>query len=281
MTLDQLLTGLVYLVTVIVLLILGRLAHQLFHRGIDTKAELVDKDNLAYALSVAGYYIGLIMAIGGIMSGPALYWVDDIIAIMQYGLLAIVLLNISVIINDKLILSTFNNRKEIFEDQNAGTGIIEAANYLAVGMTLSGALSGVGGGFDTALAFWLLGQVGLIIGARIYNLILPFDVHAEVEKDNVAVGVAFAGVLFALGNIMRIATEGDFVSWQENVGEFAIFVAIGYILIPILRFVTDKILLPGQRLTQELVNQEVPNIGAGAIEASSYIIASFIIGWIF
>ena len=45
-----------------------------------------------------------------------------------YGLLTIILLNLSILINDKILLSGFSVKKEILEDQNAGTGVIEGAN---------------------------------------------------------------------------------------------------------------------------------------------------------
>ncbi|MCB0313827.1 MAG: DUF350 domain-containing protein, partial [Calditrichaeota bacterium] len=64
------------------------------------------------------------------------------------------------------------------------------------------------------------------------------DLHAEIEKDNVAVGVAFAGVLIAIGNIVRIGASGDFISWEYNLTTFFGFVLFGLILLPVLRFAT-------------------------------------------
>ena len=54
---------------------------------------------------------------------------------------------------------------------------------------------------------------------------------------------------------------------------------MGLILLPIIRFLSDKILIPGRSLTDEIVNQENPNVGAAFIEAFSYIGASFLIVW--
>jgi len=42
---------------------------------------------------------------------------------------------------------------------------------------------------------------------------------------------------------------------------------------------TDKVLLPTVKLTDEIANQEVPNVGAAYIEAFAYIAAAFIIYW--
>ncbi len=280
MSIDEVVTALIYIVSVFFLFFVGKFVYDKLNRRFVLREELLQKDNFAVALAVVGYYLGLVIAIGGILIGPSTYWVDDLVDILFYGVIAIVLLNLSAFINDKVILYKFDNVKEIVEDQNAGTGIIQAANHIAVGMIIYGAISGEGGDLITAAAFWILGQAVLIIASLLYNLITPFDVHDEIEKDNVAVGVAFAGMLIALGNVIRIGLAGDFISWQVNLSQFAGFVVFGLILLPVLRLVTDKVLLPGESLTKELVHQEKPNVGAGAIEAFSYIAASFLLGWV-
>lgn len=280
MTLDQIIAALLYLVSVFILFFIGKLVYGLFNRRIDLKDELVKKDNFALALAVTGYYFGLIIALGGVLASDSEGLMIDLAEIFFYGIISILLLNLSVYINDKVILSKFDNEKEIIEDQNAGTGIVEAANHIAIGMVIYGAMSGDYGGWHTAGVFWVLGQIVLIIASIVYRRILPFDLHAEIEKDNVAVGVAFAGVLIAIGNIVRIGAAGDFISWEYNLTTFFGFVLFGLILLPVLRFATDKVLLPGEKLTDELVNQEKPNVGAAALEAFSYIGASFLVGWV-
>lgn len=279
MTIDEIFTGLLYLAAVYLLFYIGKLVYSGFHRGFELKTELVKKDNFAMALAIAGYYFGLVIALGGVLSSESTGWMNDLIDIGFYGIISIFLLNLSIILNDKLILSEFDNRKEIIDDQNAGTGIVEAANHIAVGLIIFGAMSGEGD-LITASVFWLVGQAVLILAGIVYNAILPFDLHDEIEKDNAAVGIAFAGALVAIGNVIRIGAEGDFVSWSENLTVFAGFVGFGLLMLPLLRYATDKLLLPGENLSDELVNQENPNIGAGVIEAFSYIGASFLLGWV-
>lgn len=280
MTLDQTISGLIYLIAVFILFWLGKVVYGITNPRINLRDELVKKDNLAMALAVIGYYFGLIIALGGVLSSESAGLFIDLFEIFFYGIISIVLMNFSIKINDKIILSKFDNIKEIIDDQNAGTGVVEAANHIAVGMIIAGAMSGDYGGWATALTFWILGQAVLIVAGIVYAKILPFDLHEEIEKDNVAVGVAFAGVLIAIGNIVRIGSTGDFISWQQNLTTFFGFVIFGLVLLPILRFLTDKVLLPGEKLTDELVNQTKPNIGAGAVEAFAYIGASFLVGWV-
>lgn len=277
--LDALLTGLVYLAAVFVLLVVAKLVYDRLHPRFVLRHELFERDNLALALVVVGYYLGLVLALGGVLAGPSNGVVNDLIDLGLYGLLAIVLLNLSGWINDKLVMRRFSNEKEIIDDRNAGTGAIELGSHVANGLILAGALSGQGGGLLTALAFWAVGQAVLILAAWVYDAVTSFDLHAEIERDNVAVGVAFAGVLIALGNVVRLGVEGDFESWGGNLGELALYVGAGLVLLPVVRFVTDRLLVPGVSLSSELVQTDAPNVGAGAIEAFSYVAASMLLAW--
>jgi uncharacterized membrane protein YjfL (UPF0719 family) len=298
--------GIIYLVVCFVLFIIAKFTYHLLNTRINSTEELVKKDNAAFAVAMAGYYFGVIMAIGGALVGPNNWFLEEpfdlvenirilsqhVLDIFFYGILSIVLMNLSVIINDKVILYKFRNEDEIIRDQNAGTGAVEFASYTATGLIVFGAVSGDTtlvtnlyiwryelGGLFSALIFWILGQGVMVLAGVVYNAILPFDVHKEIEKDNVAAGIGFAGVLLALGNLIRVASMGNFISWQENILRFTYIVILGLVLLPVIRFGTDKILLPGEKLTDEIVNQEKPNIGAAFIEAMSYVGASFLIGW--
>ncbi|NOX36006.1 MAG: DUF350 domain-containing protein [Calditrichaeota bacterium] len=280
MTLDQVVTGIIYLVSVFILFVLGKLFYDRTHPAFRVKEELVEKDNMALAVDLMGYYLGLVLALGGILEGPSVGLVDDLLDIFFFGTISILLLNVSVFINNKIILPRFDNYKEIIQDQNVGTGVVQAGNHIAIGLIIYGAISGQGGDLITATVFWILGQLGLIVAAKVYNFITPFDIHEAIERDNVAVGVAFAGVLVALGNIVRLGTMGDFYSWQFNLTEYGKYYLFGIVMLPLVRMATDKLLLPGARLTDEVVHQEHPNVGAGILEAFSYIAASFLLGWI-
>ncbi len=283
---------LIYIVAAFLLFFIGKKAYGIAYKKIDIKSELVKKDNLAFALANVGFYIGLLLAIGSVIVGPSFGILIDLMDIFVFGILAILLLLLSAFIMDKLILARFSTTKEIIEDQNPGTGIVVAANFIASGLIISGAMVGEGknffpemaggyiiSGIITAIAFWITGQVVMILAAYVYNLITPYDIHHHIEKDNIAVGIGFAGALTALAVLISHATSGDFISWQEHFSKVAIEVAIGFIFLPIVRIITDKILLPGERLTDEIINQEHPNIGAAIIEAFAYIGGAVLITW--
>lgn len=278
MFLGTIVLGFVYLLSALVLFVIGKVLFDLTHRKFALREQLIERDNLAFALAVGGYVLGLTFALGGAMSGPSISLTVNLIDIFLYGVIAIVLLNISVWINDWLILDRFSGEKEIVQDQNCGVGAIEAANHVAVGLIIHGTLA-AGGHVLQVCVFWALGQVTLIAAAKVYGWMAPFDVHDALERDNVAVGTAFAGMLLGIGNIVRFAAQGAFVSWSQNIAFFASVALFGLLLLPAARLAADRILLPSGRLTQELVHQDKPNIGAGIMEAVVYVAMSFLIGW--
>jgi len=281
--LDGILATLIYIAASFVLFLVGKYAYQLFHPKVKVGWELVENDNLAFAIAHVGYFIGLLLAIGSAVMGESDGLVNDLINIAIYGVLSIILLNLSLIINDKLIFSRFEMKKEILKDRNVGTGVIDAANAVATGLIVLGAIHGegfgIGGPVVTAVLYWIIGQVILFITTWIYNLITPYDIHEHIEKGNVAVGVGYAGAIIGIANLIRNALMHDFVSWLVTLEDVAFNVIVGFVFLPIARFLTDKILLPGQKLTDEIVNQENPNVGAAIVEAFAYIGGSVLIVW--
>lgn len=272
-----------YIIAAFVIMFVGKFVYNICHRSFNVQKELVDNDNLAFSVAHVGYLIGLLLSVGSAIVGPSKGLLIDMIDIGIYGLLAIILLNLSVFINDKFLLRKFSVTKEIIEDRNVGTGVVEAASSIASGLIIYGAISGesdnIFNGLMTALLFWFIGQVVLIITSFVYNLITSYDIHEHIEKDNVAVGVGFAGSMIAIGNLIRFAIEGEFVGWGNILGEVGLDVLIGLLLLPVIRYITDKILLPGAKLTDEIVNQEKPNVGAALIEAFAYIGGSVLLTW--
>ena len=103
MTVDQILTGFIFLAVVLVLLVIGKWVFDALHRRFVLRVELLENANLALALAVGGYYVGLAIVLGGVAYGPASFSVlDDVISLVVFGLLGIALLNLSAWINDRV-----------------------------------------------------------------------------------------------------------------------------------------------------------------------------------
>lgn len=272
-----------YTVSGLIIFIIGKIAYKLIHPKINIQQELVDKDNFAFILSYVGYFTALIIVIGGTIVGESYDFATDILLIFVYGILGIALLLIAAWISNKLILTKFDLKKEIIADKNEGSGIIEAAIYIANGLILYGALIGESetlvSGITTFLIYWIIGNFVLIIASKIFTSWMSYDIHTEIENDNVAAGISFSGAVLAIGIITMNAILDPFVNWTTTLVDISLQTVLGCILLPIIRLFADKILLPGRKLTDEIVNQEKPNIGAGLIEAFAYVASAILITW--
>lgn len=281
--LDNTIVSLLYLAVGFTLFYIGKIIFQVSNRKLNMNEELVKKDNLAFAISNVGYYIGLLLAIGAAMSNELFgthIW-HNLLDVVIMGVIAILLLNISAYINDKLILSKFSVLKEIVEDRNIGTGVIVAANYISTGLIINGVLKDNSEAYYEVIILFIIAQLSMILVVKIYDLITPYDIHEHIEKDNVAVGIGVAGVMIAIANLIAYGVSVASSTWVETLEILVFETVVGIIILPLIRLVTDKILLPGENLTDEIVNQEKPNIGAAIIEAFAYIGGSMLIIWSF
>lgn len=280
---NSLVHSLGYILTAFMIFYLGKLIFSLLNSKINITHELVEKDNFAFILSYVGYFIGLVIILGGAIIGESIDFYTDLIHIATYSIIGIVLLHISILISNKLILPKFDIKKEIIDDKNEGTGVIEACIYIANALILHGALIGESDSFLegilTFISYWFIGNIMLIIAAKIFTLWIRFDVHDYIEKDNVAVGISFGGAILAIGIVIMNALMDPFIDWTTTLIDVSLQTILGIILLPIMRFLTDKVLLPGRKLTDEIINQEKPNIGAGLLEAFAYVGSAILITW--
>ncbi len=268
----------IYMLVCFALFFLGKVLYQLLHRGIEVDAEMVDKDNLAFAITQVGYFVGLLLAIAGTMAGSAHESLtQDLLLTFAYGAAAIVLLNLAIIVNDRVVFAALELKKNIVERGNVAVGIVEAGNSIANGLLIYGVLSIEASQAWFALGFWVVAQLLLIGVALVYNRATPYDVFNKIYTGNVAVAVAFMGFLIAMGNIIRYVIEREHDSLADSAAAIAIQMGVALFALPIFRWLTDKVLLPKRSITDELVNQDVPNIGVGLVEAFAYISASTLI----
>ncbi len=277
MFIDTFLTSLSYLVVFLLLFWGAKFSFDRLNARFDLRVELVEKDNPCVAVMLGGYLFAVMLVMKGVMSGASHGLVADLTDQVLYGVSGILLLHCSQFVNDKFLLPHFSVIDEIIRDRNLGVAAVVAGSFIATGFIVGGALSGEGGGLDTALLFWLFGQFGLLLSVFLYGRMVPYDIHTELEADNVAVGVALSGAVIALGIIFGAAVSGDFESWSYNSETFAEYALIGLVLLPFTRFIVDKVLLPSVSLADEIVHQSVPNVGAAFLEGMSYCIAALLV----
>ncbi|MEG4961759.1 MULTISPECIES: DUF350 domain-containing protein [unclassified Microcoleus] len=262
---------------------LGQLAYQkLFRRRMELNLELFVKDNPAVAIALVGYYFGIVIALGGVLDKTLSSFPDQLLNLASYGCLVILLMLAGAWVGDRLILKNFDCDREIIQERNIGAAFVEAGNHIANGLILNAALAGEGGNLLVGFACWAIGLGVLVLASAVYPRFAKYNVFREIEKrNNPAAGIACAGLLVATGNIVRIAFAPEFQDWVSSFRVYGLNLLFCFVLLVAIRWFADLILVPGVKISDEIVNQEVPNLGAGLIEAFAYIAASFLIAWSF
>ena len=285
--------GLVYVGLGVVVLVLAKFAQD-FLTPYRINEQLSHKDNTALGLSITGYFLGVIIVFVGVLYQPLTvirddqwqltgdFWFD-VLEVFLYAVAGILVLNLARILVDKLVLYKFKTEKEIIEDQNAGSGAVEFAVYIAVGLVIAAATAGTGVSDDAtvvdsivrSVVFFVLGMAVLIAFALFYQLTTQFDIHEEIEKDNAAVGIAMAGNLIAISLVIFKAVFGEFVGWTESLVAFVVFAVIGFVLLYVVRIIVDFALLPGTKVADELAvdrNHGVAFIQSGVVISAALIL---------
>jgi uncharacterized membrane protein YjfL (UPF0719 family) len=257
----------------------GKLAYGLFHRGARVDKEVTAKDNLAFAVPLGAYYLGILIVMGAPLSGQSRGGLlRDAFSVVAWGLLAVVLLNVSSLGMDRLVFRGVDLFGETVAGGNVAAGIVLAGVQIASALLVLGAL-GDEGGLVPAAVFWLYAQCLLTLAALAFLRLVHYDLAAEVRRGNPAVALSLAGVLVAMANVLRLAISGPFEGWGAGFAAATGYALAGLALLFAARWLTDWLLLPGVTIRQEVVGQETPNVGVGYLEALFYLGTSFLIAW--
>ena len=292
--------GLVFVAEGLIILALAKFAKDAVTRHYRIDEEIITKANLAVALRLSGYLIAVILILLGVLyqplTGGALVSSaelgtaggfgfdrelgEEVLRVFLYSLAGIVALNLVRVLFDRLVLYQFHLEKEVVEDRNAGAGAAEFGMYVGTGLLIAGAVAGDTGTSEgeaalVALAFFGMGLALLIVFALFYEFTTSFNIHDEIEKNNVAVGVAFGGNLIAVGLVALKAVFGDFVGWGESIAAFLVFGVLGFALLYVVRLLIDLILMHTVKISQALA--EGRNVGVALVEGAVVISAALVL----
>ena len=293
--------GLVFVAEGLIILALAKLAKDVMTRHYRVDEEIIEKANLAMALRLSGYFLAIILILLGVLYQPITGggWAssaeldaaggfgfnqelgEEVLRVFLYSLAGIVALNLVRLLFDRLVLYKFELEKEVVEDRNAGAGAAEFGMYVATGLLIAGAVAGDAGVINewetalVALAFFGMGLALLVVFALFYELTTSFNIHDEIEQDNVAVGVALGGNLIAIGLVTLKAVFGSFIGWGESIAAFLVFAVLGFGLLYLMRLLIDLVLLPTVKVAQAL--SEGRNVGVALVQSAVVISAALIL----
>jgi len=238
----------VYLLLVIILFYIGKQAFNLLS-PYNLDSELTEVDNKAVAVSFGGFLFGVGIILWGILGDDSVdvvtkkefYW--DLMDNFLWGCLGILLLLVSRYINDKLILYRFDNFKEIIQDKNVGTGVVQYGGLIGSALIIRACLIGGDNEFLVSFAmtgvFFIIGQIAFILFGIVYQKLTRYDLHDEIEKDNVAAGLAFGMNLVALSILIS-----GYLEKHNSIPGLIVWLVMCMLILVTCRYLVDNLILP-------------------------------------
>jgi len=278
------LVGYLALDLVIAIILLGAIRYTMgMMAKVNTAEELATKDNFAYGVSVAGGVAAMGIALSGVITGElAGSYQTELVAMLSYGVAALVLIKAGSYINDKFALPDFD-KQELILSRNLAVGIIDAASAIATAIVVRAAITWVEGvSVNTFIALavaWMVSQLMLVIITRIfewkYAQYNGMTFQTALTNEHIALAIRFSGYL--ISTAMSVTAASYFIAFNvENlwigIAQWIIISVILMMSLTLFSTIAKLLVLWGINRRVEVEDQQ--NIGIAIIEfAASFAIA--------
>lgn len=164
---------------------------------------------------------------------------------------------------------------ELAED-NASAGLAAASHMVAVGLLASRAVAGQSArDFGLAVAFFGLAVAAHALFVALFRALTTYDDAEQIEGENLAAGISYAGLTVAVAVLVARAVEGDFNGWGPSLKGFAGVVAWCLALYPVRQLVVGGLLLGARpSLRGGALDEAIGasrDVGVAALEATAYL----------
>ena len=214
-----------------------------------------------------------------ITDNSVLVWYEDLLYFLLDIGIIVVLLFISLKVNDKLILHNIDNNDEISKN-NISVAIVEAGSLLATSLILFASMYG-NGSYLSGFVFFALGQVSLFFMIVIYNKITKFDILVLVKQNNISMAILLFSLLIGFAIVLCISIFGDSykISLADEIKYYLqLYVIYGFVLLIFLNKIIDKLLFKSFNIHKDIINDNSINIlQYSIIKLSIILLIAFII----
>ena len=248
--------------------------------------ELLVKENAAFAVSISGFVLAILFGLTGLFFGPiSSNWTVALTYCGIEGILALVLLILTVRITDRLLLPRFPIVEEITTDRNLGVACVVAGVCLSSGLVINGSLCGYSSSVLTAVRdivmYWALAQAAIWLTLRVMIAIRPFDfLHQLGEDDNFASGISLGAFVICLGVLARSAVihSGQSDVWVDLGGSLMRWLLGLAMLMSIVAVLKQLLRSRGTSITElELANSPAPLLLLGVFQISFAIVIGLLL----
>lgn len=252
--------------------------------GVDSRDELAEKDNLAFGVALAGGALAVALVLAAAGTGdPALTFLDEFLSVVAYAVVGCVLLKIGMLINDWIMFHKFSIKQAI-RSHNVAAGTVQAANLVALGVLINGAINWADGqllqGLISVVIMFFLVQIVLLAVTRTRSIIYARRHGGEtwqhaIEEGNPALAVRYAGHL--IGTALASSAAGGMVAFGVGFDSAAVIAYAAWLIwavllaaaLLLLSMLAQRIVLAGIDVVEEVDRQR--NVGVAAIEAAVFI----------
>ena len=252
--------------------------------GVDSRDELAEKDNFAFGIALAGGAFAVALVLAAAAAGePAITFGTELGTVVAYALVGLVLLKLGIVVNDWIVFRDFSLKAAIRE-QSVAAGTVQAANLVAIGVLINGAVNWAEGGLVQGLVSvvvtFFLAQL-VVLGVSRTRAAIYARRHdgerwqAAIEAGNVALAVRYAGHL--VGTALASSSAGGMVAFVAGTDASAGFAYLGWLVwavvlaavLLLLSMLAQWVILRGVDVVEEVDRQR--NIGVAAIEAAVFV----------
>ena len=203
---------------------------------------------------------------------------DDLRWMALFGLIGFVLFELAL----RAGSSSLRGLQAAARDGNLAAATAIGAHTIAIGILLAN----VCGGHDTealllASVSFVVGQLTLLLLVALFRLLTAYDDRAQMLSGNVAAALAHGGLTIALALVIARATDGEFQGAWPALRDYGIALAEGLLLWPLRQVLVQCVILrarPTLRAGElDRAIGERGDVGAGALEAATYLAVAFFV----
>ena len=247
-----------------------------------TIAKELARANAARALLQVGQVLGVFLIAGSVVSnsvtGKSL--AADALWVAVFGVASLGLLigtgrlGISVLLKSRLPAE--------IERGNTAAGLSAGAHYLATGIITSRAVAGSDlRGLGLSLAFFVVAQLTLHLFVIAFRALTAYDDAEQIQSENLAAALSYAGLTVAVALIIGRALEGDFLGWATSLAGYGKALLFVLALYPVRQILVQMAFLGGKfsfhKGSLDTAIEERRNAGAAAREAASDIATALLV----
>ncbi|AKV01135.1 hypothetical protein AKJ09_07798 [Labilithrix luteola] len=262
-------------VTTVALLVLFRLGQRVFSPG-KTVAKDFGEANPARHLLQVGQVLGVFFVAASVVKncveGESLR--EDVFSAATFGVLGIVLVALTGELGTRLLLRS-RLPAEIARG-NVAAGVAGGSHYVATGIVAAHAIAGTKlRDVGLSLLFFFIAIATLWLFVSLFRALTTYDDAEQIQGENLAAALSYAGLSIAVAIIVGCALDGDFVTWDVSLKGYASILALSLALYPVRQLFVQSLLLGapltfrGGRLDTGIGTDR--NEGLGALEAATYI----------